>query len=201
LTAGHIQTAGGANVLLTNFPTRQVFLNPARDRSAAYHDIIDQIKKTAHWQTVQSGDNVEGWSVLHPQASASFADADDNALAFFREINGHSILLLSTLGRSGQDSLGQTHPNLRADVVIAGLPARDEPLSEPLLNLLQPELIVIIDSEFPATRRAPARLRERLGRYPAPVFYCHDLGALKLVLRRDDLKLEDADGKVAWRQK
>ena len=76
-------------------------------------------------------------------------------------------------------------PELRADIIVSGLPARDEPLSQPLLLQLQPKLIIIVDSETPATRRASSKLRERLASQNIPVFYCQDTGALKLSLRRD----------------
>jgi competence protein ComEC len=194
LTVGHVQDSGGAKVVLTNFPVGRVFINPARDRSPAYRDVIDEIKQTARWQALKAGDAAGGWSVLHPEPSARFDDADDNALVFWREINGHSILLLSSLGRSGQDSLVENHPNLRADIVVAGLPATDEPLSEPLLHLIQPKLIIIIDSESPATRRASARLRRRLAAHNVPVVYCRDAGALKLTLWRGGWDLKNARG-------
>ena len=196
LTVGHVQDSGGASIVLTHFKTGRVFINPARDRSPAYRDIVDAIKQTARWQALQEGDEADGWSVLAPKAGASFDDADDNALVFWREINGRSILLLSTLGRSGQDSLVESHPNLRADIVVAGLPAQDEPLSEPLLRLLQPKLIIMIDSEFPATRRAPAKLRQRLARQPAPVVYCREAGAIKLSLRRGGWTLKNSSGEI-----
>jgi competence protein ComEC len=196
LTVGHVPDAGGAQVVLTNFSVNRVFINPARDISSAYRDVIDKIKQTAYWQALQAGDNAEGWSVLHPERAIQFPDADDNALVFWREINGHSILLLSTLGRSGQDSLMESHPNLCADMVVAGLPAKDEPLSEPLLRLLQPKLIIILDSEFPATRRASAKLRRRLASHGAPVIYCRDAGALKLTLWRGGWDLKNASGEV-----
>jgi len=134
--------------------------------------------------------------VLHPEPGARFDDADDNAVVFWREINGHSILLLSTLGRSGQDSLVEGHPHLRADIVVAGLPATDEPLSEPLLRLIEPKLIIITDSEFPATRRASAKLRQRLATHDVPVIYCRNAGALKLTLWRGGWDLKDASGEV-----
>jgi competence protein ComEC len=200
LTVGHVQDSGGAKVVLTNFAVGRVFINPVRDRSPAYRDVIDDIKQTAHWQALQAGGDAGGWLVLHPEASIRFDDADDNALVFWREINGHSILLLSTLGRSGQDSLVEKHPNLRTDIAVAGLPAEDEPLSEPLLHLIQPKLIIIIDSELPATRRASARLRQRLGSHGVPVIYCSDAGALKLSLWRGGWGLKNASGEVVRQQ-
>jgi competence protein ComEC len=196
LTVGHVQDSGGAKVVLTNFSVGRVFINSARDRSPVYRDVIDEIKQSARWQALRSGDDAGGWLVLHPEASTRFDDADDNALVFWREINGHSILLLSALGRSGQDSLVEKNPNLRADIVAAGLPAADEPLSEPLLHLIQPKLIIIVDSESPATRRAPAKLRQRLASHGAPVVYCRDAGALKLTLWRGGWDLKNAGGEV-----
>jgi competence protein ComEC len=196
LTVGHVQDGGGAEVVVTNFPANRVFINSARDRSPAYRDVIDEIKQTARWQTLQAGDDAAGWSVLHPEPGTRFDDADDNALVFWREINGHSILLLSSLGRSGQDALVEGHPNLRADIVVSGLPAQDEPLSEPLLHLIQPKLIIIIDSELPATRRASAKVRDRLGTHHVPTVYCRDTGSLKLSLRHGGWDLRNASGDI-----
>jgi competence protein ComEC len=196
LTVGHAQDTGGATVVLTNFSAKRIFISPARDRSPAYRNAIEQIKQSALWQAVKAGDDAKGWSVLHPGPGTLFDNADDNALIFWREINGHSILLLSSLGRSGQDSLVENNPNLRAEIVVASLPARDEPFSEPLLYLLQPKLLVIIDSELPAPRQAPAKLRSRLADQPVPVVYCRDTGALKLSLWRGGWSLKNASGEL-----
>jgi hypothetical protein len=86
------------------------------------------------------------------------------------------------------------HPDLRADIVVAGLPARDEPLSDPLLDTLQAQVIIIADSEIPATRRASSKLRQRLARRAAQVVYCHDIGALTLDLAPRNYSLSTADG-------
>jgi competence protein ComEC len=196
LTAGHVEDNGGAEVVLTNFSVNRVFINSARDRSPVYRAVIEDIKQIARWQALQAGGDAGGWQVLHPEAGTRFDDADDNTLVFWREINSHSILLLSSLGRSGQDSLVGSHPNLRADIVVSGLPAQDEPLSEPLLQLVQPKLIIIIDSEFPATRRASAKLRQRLAAHHLPVVYCRDTGALKLSLWRNGWELKNAEGEI-----
>jgi len=198
-TGSGLLDAGGAAVVLTNFSVARLFVNPARDRSSAYRDVINEAKQTARWQPLQAGDDAKGWSVLHPKPPVQFDNADDNALVFWREIKGHSILLLSTLGRRGQDSLVENNPNLRADIVVAGLPATDEPLSEPLLHLIQPKLIIILDSELPATRRAPAKLRQRLGNHGLPVIYCHDAGALKLSLWPGGWNVQNPAGQVLLR--
>jgi hypothetical protein len=89
------------------------------------------------------------------------------------------------------------HPELRAEFVIAGLPARDEPLCEPLLDLLRPRVIVMADAKFPASRRAPAKLRQRLARRGARVVYGRDNGALTLELTPGGWSLRTADGQPA----
>jgi competence protein ComEC len=196
LTVGHVQDIGGAEIILTHFPARRVFLNPARDRSSAYRQNIDHIKSAAPFQDVSAGDNARGWTVLHPPPSARFDDADDNAMVLQRTVNGQSILLLSSLGRTGQDALVASHPDLRADIVVAKLPAQDEPLSPPLLQLLRPKLIVILDSENPATRCAAAKLRARLSTQSAPVVYGSDAGSLQLSLSAGGWNLKTAGGET-----
>lgn len=194
LTVGHITEAGGAQIILTNFPPRRLWLNPTRDRSSAYRDAMEAVNRFRHAETLQAGAMADGWTVLHPKSMPKFPDADDNALVFSRKIKGHSVLLLSSLGRSGQDALIEGHPDLRAEIVIASLPAKDEPLCEPLLYLLKPKLIVILDSDRPVTRRASPKLRNRLAGHPVPVIYCHETGALKLSFRNDGWELRNASG-------
>ncbi|MGA3182253.1 MAG: ComEC/Rec2 family competence protein [Verrucomicrobiota bacterium] len=196
LTAGYRQSAGGAEIILADFSVAGVFAGPARVRSPAYRRLEEDLRRTPGlWRTVQAGGQVDGWSVLYPGAGDHFASADDVALALRREARGHSILLLPSLGRAGQDLLAQRHPELRAEIVVAGLPERDEPLSEPLLDLLQPKLVIIADSELPATRRATPKLRERLARRPGVrVIYCRDAGSLTLTIRRGGWEVRDASG-------
>jgi beta-lactamase superfamily II metal-dependent hydrolase len=115
-----------------------------------------------------------------------------------KAIGSRTVLLLSRLGREGQDALLQRKVDLRSDIVIAGLPDHDEPLSEPLLDAIHPKVILVVDSETPATRRAPARLQDRLGRRGARVFYCREAGALTVGLRAGRIEVTDATGEVLW---
>jgi ComEC/Rec2-related protein len=196
LTAGYGQNAGGAEVVLTNFSPAAIFTGPARVRSLAYRRVMTELERTPSLvRKVCEGGGLNGWTVLYPGAEDQFAAADEVSLVLQRNVLGHSVLLLSALGRDGQRLLMTRHPELRAEIVVAGLPKRDEPLGEPLLDLLQPRLIIIADSEFPATRRASEKLRERLAqRGGAFVLYCHDAGSLTLLIRQDGWQVIDAGG-------
>ena len=105
-------------------------------------------------------------------------------------------MLLSDLGRDGQEELLGRGVDLKADVVVAGLPDRGEPLSDALLEAVEPRLIIVADSEFPATRRAPWGLRERLRRHGIPVVYGREAGAMTLVIGTRGLRIESRSGAI-----
>jgi competence protein ComEC len=196
LTAAYQQSVGGAEDIVANFSVAGVFAGPGNPRSTAYRRVEEDLqRRPGLWRTVWAGMAVEGWSVLYPGGEDRFAAADDAALALWREVRGHSVLLLPALGRAGQDLLAQRHPDLRAEIVVAGLPARDEPLSEPLLDLLQPKLVIIADSALPVPRRATGALRERLARRTdLRVIYCRYAGSLTLLFRERSWEVLDASG-------
>jgi beta-lactamase superfamily II metal-dependent hydrolase len=194
LAVGRLEYFGGARMILTNFPAAEISSGTAQDRSTAFRGLLLDLRQTYVCRTVKDGDSIAGWTVLHPGSLDQFAQADDNAVVLRREFYGHSVLLLPALGRDGQEALMHRHPDLRAEIVVAGLPARDEPLCEPLLDQLRPQLIVIADAKFPATHRAPEKLRERLARRSTRTVYGRDNGALTLELTPDAWSLRTADG-------
>jgi competence protein ComEC len=108
--------------------------------------------------------------------------------------HGTRVLLLSDLGRAGQDALLERAPELRADIVVAGLPHQGEPLSDALLDAIQPRVIIITDSEFPATERASPQLRERLAARNIPVIYTRTAGAVKISIKPGQWELKTMGG-------
>ncbi len=73
-------------------------------------------------------------------------------------------------------------------------PTEGEPLSGALIDAIQPKVIVIADSEFPATRRASRELKARLGGQNSPVIYTRTAGAVKIVVNKTGWKLQTMDG-------
>jgi competence protein ComEC len=197
LAVGRLEYFGGARFILQNFPAHDIFTGAPPVRSTALRDLTRELRQAKGLRGVKDGDQIAGWAVLHPGPADHFAQADDNAIVLRREFYGHSVLLLPALGRDGQDALVRRHPDLRAEFVIAGLPARDEPLCEPLLDLLRPKVIVLADAKLPATRRAPAKLRQRLARRGARVLYGRDNGAMRLEFSPKDWSLRTAEGQPA----
>ena len=98
------------------------------------------------------------------------------------------------LGRAGQNALLERTTDLRADIVITGLPGQNEPLSEALLDAIQPRVMVVADSEFPAQERAAVKLKERLARRKTPVIYTRIAGAAAIEFRRTGWEVRAANG-------
>jgi competence protein ComEC len=195
LTHGDIRCIGGACGLQMLIPVGRVVMSSARSRSPAYRRIVESLQKTPdRCQTVKAGDALGNWAVLHPNAAAHFQHADDSALVLRGSFGGVGVLLLSDLGRSGQDALLGCAGDLRSDIVVAGLPEHGEPLCEELLDAIQPKLIIIADSEFPATRRAGAALCERLERRGSAVIYTRASQSVELSLRSGNWKAKTMDG-------
>jgi len=185
LTHGDAHNAGGAALVLERFAPGEVLVSPAQFRSTAYRDVIRTFEtRPGLLRRVQRGEGAGSWTVLHPAAEDRFPQADDNAMVLHGTIEGVKVLLLSDVGKPGQNALLERHPELKADIVIGGLPTQGEPLADALLEALQPQLIVVTDSEHPSSQRAPERLRARLEAHGIQVCYTHRSGAVSLKFKQ-----------------
>jgi len=197
LTHGSARNIGGAESLDELFGVDELVTSPIPFHSAAGRDVVAKFNQPPKWHTVvQRGDQAGDWRVLHPGAGDNFAHADDAALVLLGNFYHVRVLLLSDLGRSGQSALLAHTNDLHADVVIAGLPDDGEPLCDALLDAVQPKVIVVADSEFPANRRANAQLRERLEQKGIPVIYTRISGAVTLVVQTDGWKWRTMKGQI-----
>ena len=161
----------------------------------AYREIIAEFEKQPlRHQIVSRGGAAGCWQVFHPDATDDFEHADDASLVLLENFYGTRVLLLSDLGREGQSALLSRTNNLRADIMIAGLPDEGEPLCDALLDAAQSKVIIIADSEFPATRRASPKLRARLEQRGIPVIYTRTAGAVTILLRPDGWELRTMGG-------
>ncbi len=192
LTHGDARHVGGAKLLASLFPIGQLDTSASHFRSPVYRATLEEFSDIHH--ELNRGDALGGWTVLHPDRADRFAEADDHTLVLRGNFSGTRILLLSDLSRAGQDSLLQRAPDLRAEIVITCLPEQGEPLGEALLEAIQPRLIIVSDSEFPASKRAGAKLHERLARHGVPLIFTRDTGAVKISLRDNQWRITTPDG-------
>jgi ComEC/Rec2-related protein len=197
LTVGDSQNCGGAELLDRLFGVGELWTSGAKFRSGAYREAVAQFEKPPARHQFFNGAETNGcWQALWPGAAGDFPHADDNALVLLGNFHGAKILLLSDLGREGQSALLERANDLRSDIVVAGLPNEDEPLCDALLGAIQPQAIVIADSDFPARSRASAALKRRLALSNVPVIYTRDSGAVTIMADKAGWKLSTMDGQA-----
>ncbi len=190
LTTGDVRNSGGALPLDRLFGINELWTSPVNFRSAAYREVVAKFDAPpARHKTTSGGDALGHWCVLYPGVTNDFTHADDNALVLRGDLFQTKILLLSDLSRPGQDALLTRPDDLRADIVVAGLPGEGEPLCDALIDAIQPRVIVITDSEQPVQRRANRTLRERLKQKNIPVIYTRDSGAITITVRPEGWSL------------
>lgn len=195
LTHGDLRHIGGAELVTNLFRAGQLYVSPVRFRSPVYRRILkDYAAVPEKLHTVSRNDRLGCWTVLHPQADDRFSQADDGPLVLSAVIGGQRVLLLSDLGRPGQEALVERTPNLNADIVVTGLPVKPEALGDALLDAIQPRLIIVADSEFPASERASPKLHERLARRKVPVIYTRTAGATTIEWHSPDWELRTMSG-------
>ena len=195
LTEGDARNIGGAPLLNELFGVRELWTSGVRFRSPVYHEVVPEFERPPLRREIFGfGEIADNWRVLWPDATNRFSHADDNALVLLGNFQGAKILLLSDLGRDGQSALLEHTNDLRADIVVTGLPNEGEPLCHALLEAIQPKIIVIADSEFPANRRASRELKERLAGQNVPVIYTRTAGAVTITARPGGWELRAMDG-------
>jgi len=184
VTHGDVRHVGGAETIVGTFQPGRVTTSGVPSRSPSYRRLLrsmDAVPARRAW--TRAGGTVAGWTAVHPAEGAGYAQADDNALVLAGTFQGVRLLLLSDLGVAGQAALLERGADLRADIVVTGVPTRGEPLSATLAAAIQPRLIVVQDAEYPANERAGPKLRARLEAHGVPVLYASTDGTIALRLR------------------
>jgi competence protein ComEC len=195
LTHGDLRHVGAAQMVAGLFSVNHILASPVRSHSPVYRHSLEGFERIPGRVRIISRDEVIGpWKVLHPGADDHFAQADDNAVVLASTFYGTRILLLSDLGRPGQKALLERMPDLRADIVVTGIPSAGEPLSDPLLDAINPRLIIVSDSEFPTAARASSKVRDRVARRKIPVIYLRTDGSTTIELRKSGWEVRTMSG-------
>ncbi len=191
VTHGDVNHAGGVQPLSQIFKVDKLCASSVPQRSPVYRRLF-QAMPSKSWilQPVHQSDTLGPWTVLHPKPQDRFRQADDAAVVLRGILHGHRILLLSDLGRQGQELLMNRESDLRSDIVVASLPSQGEPLADPLLDRIQPRLILLTTSDRKPAEMASAALRSRLAKRHIPVLCTANQGTVRFRLDKDCWKTE-----------
>ncbi len=200
LTHGENSFSGGAALLDELFHPSSVASSAVHFRSSEFRAFQSMLRaKGVNQPVLGVGDGYGPFTVLYPGPNVMLGRAADEAIVLRADIGSTRVLLLSDLGHLGQNELlndlflADRTNDLRADIVIAGVPEKSEPLSDPLLNAVQPKLVIIEDSEYPAQRRATSNLQQRLARHGVPVIYASKSGAVAFTFRAGSWQAQAMD--------
>jgi competence protein ComEC len=196
ITHASVRHVGGTGVLLNDTPPRKVITSSQRFRSGPYNSALRELEKKGIFRRVMGENEMAGrWQALHPAIDSKLAAADERPLVFKGEYGGLRMLFLSDLSVEGQRVLMEKHVGeLKTDLLIAGMPARGEPLSNSLLDAAAPEVIILCTSDYPAANRGSAKLRERLQSRGIPVYYLDETKAVTVTVKPNRFRLEAMNG-------
>lgn len=196
LTHGDTQHVGGAEIFAAAVEVRQVLVSPCRSRSPVYRRVLESFsaQSPTRLRRIAAGGSAVAWTVLYPATNDVPARADDACLVVYREALGTRVLLLGDLSAAGQGLFLARHPELRADVVIAGVGERGALPGAEFLAHVEPREVIIADAVLPATARArdPGRTQVRQG--PWKTYFTAETGALELAVRGGGWELRDTRG-------
>jgi beta-lactamase superfamily II metal-dependent hydrolase len=116
-------------------------------------------------------------------------------------VGGWTFLHLSELGEEGQKALLESGAALNADIVIAGMPERGEPLSDALLESVQPKVIIMGTAEYPFTAQGSPSLRERLRAADVETYYINEEQAVTITVNPAGCSIRSMRGRRTELQK
>jgi beta-lactamase superfamily II metal-dependent hydrolase len=206
LADGSVRNCGGAKLADELFGIGELWTTNVKFRSPAYQEAVAAFENSpghpqvSRHKRLNYGDTQGCWEVRFPAATGNVSRSDDGGLVLRGSFHRTRILLLPDLGRAAQSELLAQSNELRADIVIAGLPDEGEPLCDALIAATQPRVIIVADSEFPAGRRASRVLKDRLGRTQIPVLYTRTAGAVKIVTDPAGWRVEVRGSNGKWQR-
>jgi competence protein ComEC len=184
------RAAGGAPEIAREFRPKAVILPPGEGRSGAYR----KWKSNLAPSQLPPRDSVpQGWEVFDLEMKES--PGSNSSVAFRFSQFGRRLLWIGGLNVSEQLALLRSDKNLAAEIMVVEPSADGGSPLEALLDAANPRLLIIADSEFPATARAPAALRRRLKHSPCPVWYCRDTGVITIEIEKNGWRARTMDGR------
>ena len=181
LSQGIQSAVGGAAVLEEELPATWRYLAQARFRSSAIQSWLKEATtQRKDIQRLFAGVHAGPWVMLHPPPGHNSRSADDTPLIMKGTWGKRTLLWLPPLNLAGQEALLRSGSDLKAEILIAGIPAKDRALVPPLLTAINPACLILIDDTSPKTRRA---VESQMVRFQTPgrwVLRTSETGALTL---------------------
>lgn len=190
LTHGDARHIGGAEELIGTNPPPRILESMLDDRSSQRHRIkmmMEQagIPKSPH----RAGDRIRisgsvTLTVLYPPTGILRDVADDKALVLRLDAGKTRILFLSDAGPATCEWLRlNAASELRADIVIKGMPRSGLPVDKEFVDAIKPGLIVSTAAHFPESERMDPGWASRIEGDGTRIFRQDLTGAVRIEIR------------------
>jgi competence protein ComEC len=190
LTHGDSLHIGGAMELLDDFPTVQVFDNPAPDRSTLHRRlsrVLSELKKRRlRCSSLIAGDDLRlapdvTARVLFPPTGFAGTTADDQAFVIRLSIAPATfVLLMSDSGTETEQALLSNGLQLHSDVLIKGQHHSAASGSSAFLDAVRPQLIIATSQDFPERERISEDWADQIRARGIKLFRQDGTGAVQL---------------------
>jgi competence protein ComEC len=156
LTHGDAAHIGAASAIVHAFWPRQIFDNPAPDRSSSHRAIISELEREKIPRQLLLAPNE--WKigrdvvahVLFPPPEFQAEKADDQALVIQLLIAQRwRVLLTSDSGLATENFLREQGVDLRSNILIKGQHSSGDSGSAEFLDAVQPQMIIASSTPFP----------------------------------------------------
>lgn len=183
----------GMPELETRFRVQNQFFPGKGSRSPYFKDWLSRDRDSrARPQGVWNGTNVGPWDVLAPERHEEIRAAEQEALILRAQFEKTWVIWLPGMSLRAQDRWLQLQGNrdLKSKLMIAGVTTKGEFLSEAILDKIQPEFLVVVDSDYPASARLSAETKQRLRQRMANVWFLTETGYLQIQFMEGKVHLQ-----------
>lgn len=179
----------GAFELAEQMRIPEVWTSTASTRSATFRHVIGELRQNHKVRAMERGTTEGRWAVLHPGSppftgKKFITTADDTSMVLRWSGAVGSVLVCLGCSPHAQVSLVESGLNLSADVVIASMPTRGEPLGDALLDRVQPRWVLWMEPAGVVSMRVPSSVNARLVQRGLRVLSTAEDGSLTLSFGR-----------------
>ncbi len=183
--------SGGLDAMVTALPPHVI----ARAEGGTWNPevLMKSLPTGVQTMRVHPGEFVAGWRVLHPGAGESASRGGDVSLVLLRDFEGLRVAWLADLGAIGQSRLLESGVD-SVDIVLSSPSPGSEPLSDPLLDRLNPQCVVFAAEAAPSPRRVRSSTVARLRARGIHVVCTDRAGSVTLRLKNGNARVEAMEG-------
>lgn len=168
LTHPDIHHIGGAMDVVSSMPVGEVWCSPFNGRSAAFVELMKEVRRrdipVRRLRAGDAGPLAGGavWKIFHPENAGQHTRADDASLVLRVGRDDVAVLFMGGAGGNVERRIASRALEPSATVLIPGIQKRAAFCTEPWVDLVDPDLVLLGRPAFSHNRASERDLKQRL---------------------------------------